>query len=110
MSLDKTYITSGRNTIIHKMKKFDLLLVNSESDPLVLVTQGGVKLYKGEVPRNKAEAKRNYMEVIYLSSADVFGERKSLVFVQALDNREYKIDYTKAGTPLFVRVHQENYI
>ena len=40
----------------------------------------------------------------------VFGEEKTLVFIQALDNKEYKIDYSKVGTPSFIKVHQENYI
>ena len=41
---------------------------------------------------------------------DVFGEVKTLLFIQAINNKEYKVDYSKKGTDLFIRIHQENYI
>ena len=50
------------------------------------------------------------MELVDIGSSDVFGESKTLLFVQALNNKEYKIDYSKIGTDQFIRVHQENYI
>jgi len=48
--------------------------------------------------------------MVYISSADVFGEEKRLLFIQALDGREYKVDYSKVGTKLFVRIHQDSYM
>ena len=106
---DKNYITSGRNTIIHKNKKIDLLVVNG-AHPVAIVSNVGIGLYKGVMPNKRAEAKKAYQEVVDTSATEVFGEEKTLVFVQALDNKEYKLDYSKVGTPNFIKVHQENYI
>ncbi len=91
------------------MRKFDLLIVNG-NHPIVIVTNRGLGLYKGPVPRKKSDAKKAYQEVVDLGAVDVFGEEKTLVFVQALDNKEYKIDYSKVGTNNFIRIHQESYI
>lgn len=107
--IDKNYITSGRNTIIHKLRKIDLLIVNGNAD-VVLVSHRGLSVYNGYVPQKKSEAKKAYQEVIDCASIDVFGEEKKLLFVQALDNKEYKVDYTKEGTPNFIKIHQDNYI
>lgn len=106
---EKKFITSGRNTIIHKIKKMDLLIVNGEN-PTLVVTYNGIYPYNGPIPRKKSDAKKAYQEVIDLESLEVFGEEKKLLFVQALDNKEYKIDYTKQGTDNFIKVHQESYI
>lgn len=107
--IDKNYITSGRNTIIHKNKKIDLLVVNGVH-PVVIVSHMGMGIYKGTLPKKRSEAKKAYQEVVDVSLAEVFGEEKTLVFVQALDNKEYKLDYSKVGTNSFIKVHQENYI
>lgn len=107
---ERPFLVSGRNTIIHKQKKLDLVIINNESDPVVIVSRTGVKIFTEEVPANRVEAKERYMDLVDIGSSDVFGETKTLLFVQALNNKEYKIDYTKVGTDLFIRVHQENYI
>ncbi len=107
---EKPFLVSGRNTIIHKQKKVDLILINNDGDPVVIVTRTAVKIFTDEVPANRVEAKERYLELVDIGSSDVFGESKTLLFVQALNNKEYKIDYTKIGTDLFIRVHQENYI
>ena len=107
--IEKNFIVSGRNTIIHKIKKFDLLIVNPTYDT-VIVSSRGIGIYKGPIPAKKSIAKKAYQEVVDLSASDIFGEGKMLLFVQALDNREYKIDYSKVGTPAFIKVHQDNYI
>ncbi len=107
--IDKNYITSGRNTIIHKNKKIDLLVVNG-IHPVVIVSNVGMGIYKGLIPKKRSEAKKAYQEVVDVSMTEVFGEEKTLVFVQAMDNKEYKIDYSKVGTANFIKVHQENYI
>ena len=107
--IDKNFITSGRNTLIHKIRKFDLLIVNGDFD-VVIVSHRGIGIYKGPVPSKRSEAKKAYQEVIDVSSIDVFGEEKTLLFVQALDNKEYKIDYSKVGTGNFIKIHQDNYI
>ncbi|WP_085299488.1 hypothetical protein [Cognaticolwellia mytili] len=107
--IDKNYITSGRNTIIHKNKKIDLLIVNG-IHPVVVVSNVGMGLYTGIIPKKRSEAKKAYQEVVDVSMAEVFGEEKTLIFVQALDNKEYKIDYSKIGSANFIKVHQENYI
>lgn len=107
---EKTYITSGRNTLIHKNKKLDLIIINDDADPPVIVTRQGVKVFTEQVPVNRLEAKERYMEVVHVSASDVFGEPKTLLFIQAINNKEYKIDYTKRGTDQFIRIHQENYI
>ncbi|ASD68424.1 hypothetical protein [Pseudoalteromonas piscicida] len=110
MSLETAYIKSGRNTIIHKEKKLDLVIVNGETHPKIKVTANGLVPFKEELPRNRREAKERYLEVVHVSSIDVFGEVKRLLFIQALDGREYKIDYSKVGTKLFVRIHQDSYL
>lgn len=107
--IEKNFITSGRNTIIHKMRKFDLLIVNG-AHPVVIISNRGIGIYKGPVPRKKSDAKKSYQEVVDVGSSEVFGEEKTLLFIQALDNKEYKIDYSKVGTNNFIRIHQENYI
>jgi hypothetical protein len=107
---ERPFLVSGRNTVIHKQKKLDLIIINNESDPVVIVSRNGVKVFTEEVPANRIEAKERYMDIVDIGSSDVFSETKTLLFVQALNNKEYKIDYTKIGTDLFIRVHQENYI
>ncbi len=107
--IEKNYITSGRNTIIHKIRKFDLLIVNG-SHPVVIVSNRGIGIFKGDVPRKRSEAKKVYMDVIDVGATEVFGEEKTLIFIQALDNKEYKVDYSKVGTGSFIKIHQENYI
>jgi hypothetical protein len=107
---ERPFLVSGRNTIIHKKKKLDLILINDDRDPVVIVSRTGVKIFTEEVPSNRAEAKERYMDLVDIASVDVFGENKTLLFVQALNNKEYKIDYSKVGTDLFIRVHQDNYI
>ena len=110
MSDDRAYIKSGRNTIIHKEKKLDLVIVNGESHPKIQVTVNGLVPFKDELPRNRREAKERYLEVVNIGSADIFGEVKRLLFIQSLDGREYKVDYSKIGTKLFVRIHQDSYM
>lgn len=78
--------------------------------PVAIVSYTGIDLYNGVMPKKRAEAKKAYQEVVDVSSAEVFGEEKTLVFVQALDNKEYKLDYSKIGTATFIKVHQESYI
>lgn len=107
---ERPFLVSGRNTIIHKQKKLDLILINDDRDPVVIVSRTGVKIFTEEVPSSRAEAKERYMDLVDIASVDVFGENKTLLFVQALNNKEYKIDYSKVGTDLFIRVHQDNYI
>lgn len=107
---DAPYIRSGRNTIIHKIRKLDLIICNDVEHPNVKVTQNGVSTYDGPVPRNRREAKDAYVEVVNVASPEVFGEPKTLMFVQCLNGKEYKVDYSKVGTPLFIRVHQQSYI
>ncbi len=107
--IEKNFITSGRNTIIHKSRKFDLVILNG-GHQTIIVSHRGIAPYNGPVPRKKSEAKKAYQEVVDLASIEIFGEEKKLLFVQALDNKEYKIDYTKEGTNNFIKVHQDNYI
>ena len=107
---EKAFLVSGRNTIIHKNKKLDLIIINDDIDPPLVVIRHGVKQFTDEMPASKLEAKERYMELVDVSSIDVFGETKTLLFIQALNNKEYKVDYTKIGTDMFIRVHQDNYI
>jgi len=107
--IEKNFITSGRNTIIHKVKKFDLLIINGDK-PTVIVSNRGIGIYKGEIPAKRSIAKKAYQEVVHVESSELFGEEKTLIFVQALDGKEYKIDYSKIGTQAFIKVHQDNYI
>lgn len=102
------FIRSGRNTIIHKQRKVDLLIVNSRQDPVLMVMHNGIEIYKGKVPENKLEAKRMDVAKVDIASPDNFGDYKSLLFVQTLNNKEYKIDYSKKGTNYFITVHQES--
>lgn len=105
---EKTFLTSGRNTIIHKIRKLDLLIINGDEHPPILVTHKGLREYTGKIPDNKREAKMMDMELVDVTLGDVFGDEKTLLFVQTINGKEYKIDYSKHGTPLFIRVHQDN--
>ncbi|GGW50422.1 hypothetical protein [Alishewanella tabrizica] len=109
-SYEKAFLVSGRNTLIHKNKKLDLVIINDDDDPPLIVTRNGVKLFDEEVPGSRVEAKERYLELVDVSSVDVFGETKTLLFIQALNNKEYKVDYTKQGSDMFIRLHQDNYI
>ena len=91
------------------MKKFDLLIVNGDN-PVVIVSHRGIGIYKGEVPAKRALAKKAYQDVVYVESSELFGEEKTLLFVQALDGREFKIDYSKTNTKSFIKVHQDHYL
>ena len=110
MSQDKPFIKSGRNTIIHKDKKIDLVIINTDEQPKIKVTKNGLEPFKEELPKNRRDAKERYLELVYVSSAEVFSEVKQLLYIQALDGREYKIDYSKIGTKMFVRIHQDFYL
>ena len=105
---EKPYLVSGRNTLIHKIRKFDLLIINGDEMPPIVVTFRGIKQYEGKVPDNKREAKMMDMELVDVTSGEVFGDEKTLIFIQTLNGKEYKIDYSKAGTPMFIRVHQDS--
>ncbi len=105
---EKPFLVSGRNTLIHKIRKLDLLVVNGDDSPPVLVTHKGIKEYTGKVPDNKREAKSQDMELVDLSSTEIFSEEKILLFVQTINGKEYKVDYSKVGTSLFIKVHQDN--
>lgn len=105
---ERPFLVSGRNTIIHKIRKVDLLIVNSEEHPPVLVTHKGIKEYTGKIPENKREAKQLDLEMLDVTSIEIFGEEKTLLFIQTINGKEYKIDYSKFGTPLFIKIHQEN--
>jgi hypothetical protein len=94
MSQERSFIKSGRNTIIHKDKKLDLVIVNAEQHPRIKVTQNGLEPFKEDLPKNRRDAKERYLEIVNVSSADIFGEEKQLLFIQALDGREYKADQT----------------
>lgn len=106
--MEKPFLVSGRNTLIHKIRKWDLLVINGEDQPAVIVTHKSIKEYTGKIPDNKREAKQQDMEMLDVTSHDVFGEEKTLLFVQTINGKEYKVDYSKHGTPLFIKIHQEN--
>jgi hypothetical protein len=102
------YLLSGRNTIIHKQRKVDLLIVNSRQDPVLMVVHNGIEEYSGKIPENKLDAKRMDVAKVDVSSPENFGDYRRLLFVQTLNNKEYKIDYSKKGTDYFITVHQES--
>ncbi|WP_166424057.1 hypothetical protein [Paraglaciecola sp. 20A4] len=105
---EKPFLVSGRNTLIHKIRKLDLLVTNGEDNPAILVTHKSIKEYTGAIPDNRREAKQLDMEMVDVTVGDVFGEEKTLLFVQTINGKEYKIDYSKHGTPLFIKIHQDN--
>ncbi|MEP4891775.1 MAG: hypothetical protein ABJV04_17260 [Aliiglaciecola sp.] len=105
---EKPFLVSGRNTIIHKIRKLDLLILNGEENPPVLVTHKALKKFTGKVPDNKREAKLQDIELVDVTVTDVFGDEKTLIFVQTLNGKEYKIDYSKVDSPLFIKIHQDN--
>ncbi len=106
---EKNFITSGRNTIIHKIRKFDLLIINGDN-PVVIVSHRGIGIYKGTIPEKRSIAKKAYQDIVYIESSEIFSEVKTLLFIQALDGREYKVDYSKTNTKSFIKIHQDNYI
>jgi hypothetical protein len=107
---EKPYLLSGRNTIIHKMRKLDLLIVNGEENPVVIVTHRGIKQYTGPIPDSRRDAKRLDMELIDTTMAEIFGDEKTLLFIQTLNGKEYRVDYSKKNTELFIKIHQDSVI
>lgn len=105
---DKAYLISGRNTIIHKLRKLDLLVINGRRDPALLIMYNDIEIYEGKIPENKLEAKRMDMAIIDISSSENFSDYRPMLFIQTLNNKEYKIDYSKAGTEYFITVHQDS--
>lgn len=105
---EKPFLVSGRNTIIHKVRKYDLLVVNGDENPPLLVTYKGIKSYEGKIPENKREAKMMELELVDVTSGEVFSDEKTLLFIQTLNGKEYKIDYSKIGTAMFIKIHQDS--
>lgn len=105
---EKAFLVSGRNTLIHKIRKLDLLVTNGEDQPAVIVTHKAIKEFTGEIPENKRDAKLRDMELVDVTTLEIFGEEKTLLFIQTINGKEYKVDYSKHGTPLFIKIHQEN--
>lgn len=105
---EKPFLVSGRNTIIHKVRKLDLLIINGDDKPPIIVTYRGIKEYEGKIPDNKRDAKMMDMELVDLSAGDVFGDEKTLLFVQTLNGKEYKVDYSKSNTSMFIKIHQDS--
>jgi hypothetical protein len=60
------------------------------------------------LPENKRDAKMMDMELVDVTTSDVFGDEKILLFVQTLNGKEYKIDYSKIGTSMFIKIHQDS--
>ena len=48
------------------------------------------------------------MELVDVTTGDVFGDEKTLLFIQTLNGKEYKIDYSKIGTSMFIKIHQDS--
>ena len=107
---DKPFLVSGRNTLIHKVRKLDLLILNGDDMPVVIVTHKGLKIYTGDVPDNKRDAKMNDMELVDVTLGEIFSEEKVLIFVQTLNGKEYKIDYSKVNSDQFITLHQDSLI
>jgi hypothetical protein len=106
----KPFLVSGRNTLIHKIRKLDLLIINGDDNPAVVVTHKGIKKFVGEVPDSKRNAKLQDMELVDLTNIEVFGEEKTLLFIQTINGKEYKVDYSKHSSSLFIKIHQQNTI
>jgi hypothetical protein len=102
------YLISGRNTLIHKLRKLDLLVINGRRDPVLLIMYNEIEIYEGKIPENKLEAKRMDMAKVDISSPDNFSDYRPMLFIQTLNNKEYKIDYSKVGTDFFITVHQDS--
>ncbi|MDN4501582.1 hypothetical protein QX776_04180 [Alteromonadaceae bacterium BrNp21-10] len=105
---DKPFLVSGRNTLIHKVRKLELLILNGDDQPVVSVTHKGLKVYTGVVPDNKRDAKMNDIELVDVTLGEVFSEEKVLIFVQTINGKEYKIDYSKVESDQFISLHQES--
>ena len=78
-------------------------MINGDEHPLILVTYKGIKQYEGKVPENKRDAKMMDMKLVDVTTSDVFGDEKTLLFVQTLNGKEYKIDYSKIGRACLLR-------
>ncbi|WP_218310312.1 hypothetical protein [Alteromonas antoniana] len=106
---EKPFLVSGRNTLIHKIRKLDLLILNGDENPPIIVTYKGIKRYEGKIPENKRDAKMMDMELVDLTAGEVFSDEKTLLFVQTLNGKEYKIDYSKSDTSMFIKIHQDSF-
>lgn len=106
---EKPFLVSGRNTLIHKIRKLDLLILNGDDNPPIIVTYKGIKRYEGKIPENKRDAKMMDMELVDLTAGEVFSDEKTLLFVQTLNGKEYKVDYSKSDTSMFIKIHQDSF-
>jgi hypothetical protein len=61
------------DVLFYLYSKLDLLIINGEDSPAVVVTHKGIKAFTGKVPENKRDAKNLDMELVYLTSIEVFG-------------------------------------
>ena len=84
MSQERSFIKSGRNTIIHKDKKLDLVIVNAEQHPRIKVTQNGLEPFKEDLPKNRRDAKERYLEIVNVSSADILVKKNSCCLFRRL--------------------------
>ena len=105
---EKPYLISGRNTIIHKLRKHDLLFSKGRRDTVLLVMYNDIEEYEGKIPENKLDAKRMDMVKVDISASENFSDYRPMLFIQTLNNKEYKIDYSKAGTDFFITIHQDS--
>lgn len=53
----------------------------------MLVTQRGITEFKGRVPETMRDAKMQDMEMVDISAAEVFGDEKTLLFVQTINGK-----------------------
>jgi hypothetical protein len=67
-----------------------------------------IEIYEGKIPENKLEAKRMDMVKVDIASAENFSDYRPMLFIQTLNNKEYKVDYSKAGTDYFITIHQDS--
>ena len=54
----KPFLVSGRNTLIHKIRKLDLLIINGDDNPAVIITHKGIKNLLGKC--QTANVMQNY--------------------------------------------------
>ena len=67
-----------------------------------------LQVYEGRLPENKLEAKRMDMVTVDISSSDNFSDYRPMLFIQTVNNKEYKVEYSKAGTDYFITIQQDS--
>ena len=62
---EKPFLVSGRNTLIHKIRKLDLLVTNGEDNPAIIVSHKSIKEFTGTIPDKKSIRTTRFKQLLF---------------------------------------------